>query len=231
MDESTRTGIGDTAAPQPPPAAAEARWPMATAVLAATLLYVGMPHRGRVPGWWLGPVLQLLLLGLLIAHDPGRIDRRSASLQRLMVTLLVIMTTGTALAVVVLAWDILVAVRGVTATVLLGRGASIWVENVIVFSLWYWQLDRGGPAERAAGAPIPPSFAFPENATPELAPAGWRPAYPDYLYLAYTNATAFSPTDTLPVRRWAKLTMMVQSTLSLVIAILVIARAINVLPG
>ena len=89
----------------------------------------------------------------------------------------------------------------------------------------------GGPAERAAGSPVPASFAFPENATPELAPAGWRPEYPDYLYLAFTNATAFSPTDTLPVRRWAKLTMMVQSSLSLVIAILVFARAINVLPG
>jgi uncharacterized membrane protein len=211
--------------------AAEARWPMATAVLAATVLYLGMPHRGRLPGWWLGPLLQLLLLGLLIAQDPGRIDRRSATTQRLMVALLVIMTAGTGLAVSVLAYDILVAVKGVTATVLLGRGASIWVENVIVFSLWYWQVDRGGPAERAAGSPIPASFAFPENATPELAPVGWRPAYPDYLYLAYTNATAFSPTDTLPVRRWAKLTMMIQSTLSLVIAILVIARAINVLPG
>jgi uncharacterized membrane protein len=96
---------------------------------------------------------------------------------------------------------------------------------------WSWQIDRRGPAERARDSPIPTSFAFPENATPELAPAEWRPAYPDYLYLAYTNATAFSPTDTLPVRRWAKLTMMVQSTLSLIIAILVLARAINILPG
>ena len=204
---------------------------MATAVLAATVLYVGMPHRGRVPGWWLGPLLQLLLLGLLIVQDPGRIDRRSATVQRLMVTLLAVMTTGTVLAVTVLAVDVLVAVKGVTATVLLGRGVSIWVENVIVFSLWYWHFDRGGPAERAAGSPIPPSFAFPENATPELAPVGWRPAFPDYLYLAYTNATAFSPTDTLPVRTWAKLMMMVQSTLALVIAILVLARAVNVLPG
>ena len=211
--------------------AAEPRWPMATAVVAATALYVGMPHRGRVPGWWIGPVLQLGLLGILIAQDRGRIDRRSASLHRMMVALLVVMTAGTVLSVVVLAYDILVALKGVTATVLLGRGAAIWVENVIVFSLWYWQFDRGGPAERAADMPVPPSFAFPENATPELAPAGWRPTYPDYLYLSFTNATAFSPTDTLPVRRWAKLTMMVQASLSLVIAILVIARAINVLPG
>jgi uncharacterized membrane protein len=221
----------DTAAPEPPGLGAEPRWPMATAVLAATILYVGTPHRGRVPGWWLFPVVQLVLLGVLIAQDPGRIDRRSPSLRRLMVALLVVMTVGTVLGVVVLAHDILVAAEGVTATVLLGRGAAIWVANVIIFSLWYWEFDRGGPAERAAGSPIPASFAFPENATPELAPAGWRPAYPDYLYLAFTNATAFSPTDTLPVRTWAKLTMMVQSALSLVIAILVIARAINVLPG
>ena len=218
MGESTRT-------------AAEPRWPMATAVLAATILFVGTPHRGRIPGWWAGPLLQLILLGVLIAQDPGRIDRRSPTLQRLMVALLVVMTVGTATSVTVLAVDILAGVEGVTATVLLGRGAAIWFENVILFSLWYWQFDRGGPAERAAGTAVPPSFAFPENATPELAPAGWRPAYPDYLYLAYTNATAFSPTDTLPVRRWAKLTMMVQSTLSLVIAILVLARAINILPG
>ena len=210
---------------------AEPRWPMATAVLAATILFISTPHRGRIPGWWVGPVLQLVLLGILIAQDPGRIDRRSPALQRLMVALLAIMTVGTVAAVTVLAVDILAGVAGVTATALLGRGAAIWVENVIVFSLWYWQLDRGGPAERAAGSAAPASFAFPENATPELAPAGWRPSYPDYLYLAYTNATAFSPTDTLPVRRWAKLTMMVQSTLSLVIAILVLARAINILPG
>jgi hypothetical protein len=231
MSEATGTGVGDGGAPGPPEIAAERRWPMASAVVVATLLFVVTPHVGRVPGWWLGPLLQLVLLGFLIFQDPGRIDRRSVALQRVITTLLVVMTFGTVLAVTVLAVDILAGVAGVTATVLLGRGAAIWVENVILFSLWYWQVDRGGPAERAAGSPIPPSFAFPENATPELVPADWRPTYPDYLYLAYTNATAFSPTDTLPVRRWAKLTMMVQSTLSLVIAILVLARAINILPG
>ena len=229
--EPTRAGVSDTGEPGPPTAEAEPRWPMATAVLAATILYIGTPHRGRVPGWWIFPVVQLVLLMLLIAQDPGRIDRRSPTMRRLMLVLLVVMTAGTVLGVVVLAYDILVAASGVTATVLLGRGAAIWVANVIIFSLWYWEFDRGGPAERAAGSPVAASFAFPENATPELAPPGWGPAYPDYLYLAFTNATAFSPTDTLPVRRWAKLTMMIQSALSLVIAILVIARAINVLPG
>ena len=230
MSESPSTGVGDTAA--------QDLLVRGRATLADDHRGAGRdhpvcrhPHRGRVPGWWVFPVVQLVLLGILIAQDQGRIDRRSPTLRRLMVALLVVMTFGTVLSVTVLAYDILVAARGVTATVLLGRGAAIWVENVILFSLWYWEFDRGGPAERAAGSPVAPSFAFPENATPELAPPGWRPAYPDYLYLAFTNATAFSPTDTLPVRRWAKLTMMVQSALSLVIAILVIARAINVLPG
>ena len=106
MSESTRT-------------AAEPRWPMATAVLAATILFVGTPHRGRIPGWWAGPLLQLVLLGVLIAQDPGRIDRRSPALQRLMVALLVIMTVGTVTSVTVLAVDILAGVEGVTATVLL----------------------------------------------------------------------------------------------------------------
>ena len=106
MDESTSTGVGGAAAPQPPGLTAEPRWPMATAVLAATILDVGMPHRGRVPGWWVFPLLQLVLLGLLIAQDRGRIDRRSATLHRLMVALLVVMTSGTVLGVAVLAYDI-----------------------------------------------------------------------------------------------------------------------------
>lgn len=141
------------------------------------------------------------------------------------------MVVDPGLGVVVLAYDILDAAKGVTATVLLGRGAAIWVANVIIFSLWYCELDRRRP--RRAGGRLADTalLRLPRERTPELVPAGWRPANPDYLCLAFTNATAFSPTDTLPVRRWAKLTMMVQAALSLVIAILVIARAINVLHG
>ncbi len=216
------TGAATVAAPW-----AEPRWPMAVAVLVAILLQVGTPHRGRLPGWWVFPVLESVLLVVVILRDPGA-DRPSEP------------RGETIHDRADLAHDDRHdgrgrradgrhpgGVRGISATDLLGRGAAVWFTNVIVFSLWYWELDRGGPAERAADSGAPPSFAFPENAMPEFAETGWRPRYPDYLYLAFTNATAFSPTDTLPVKTWAKMTMLLQSAVSLVTAILVIARAIN----
>jgi hypothetical protein len=215
----------------------ERRWQMALAVLVAIGLQVVTPHTGRVPAWWLLPVLEFVLLVTIITIDPGRVDDRSIQVRRLTIGLIAIMTIGTMAGVALLVYDILsnnvLFHPGVVlnATDLFGRGAALWVTNVIVFSLWFWELDRGGPAERAAGSRIPPSFAFPENAMPEFAAEGWSPIYPDYLYLAFTNATAFSPTDSLPVKTWAKMAMMLQSVVSLVTAILVVARAINVLPG
>jgi len=194
-------------------------------------LQVGVSHRGRVPGWWVFPVLEIVVLGILVARDPGRMDSRTEAVRRLTIVLIAIITVANTVGIGVLLYDIFATVEGITAGVLMGRGGALWVTNVIVFSLWFWELDRGGPAERAAGSSIAPSFAFPENAMPELADDGWTPAYPDYLYLAFTNATAFSPTDTLPVTTWAKMTMMIQAAVSLVTAILVIARAINILPG
>ena len=219
------------------PIHAERRWPMAVAVLAAVLLQVVTPHRGRVAGWWLFPVVEIALLIVIIVEDPHRIDEPSRVARLTTIALIVVMTVGTLSSVAVLMYDIITghlpsfvaSNEKLNATNLLGRGAALWLTNVIVFSLWFWEYDRGGPVARASGSDAPASFAFPENATPELAPEGWTPRYPDYLYLAYTNATAFSPTDTLPVRTWAKMTMMAQSTLSLLIAILVVARAINVL--
>jgi len=124
----------------------------------------------------------------------------------------------------------LVAGDKVTARALLGAGAAIWFTNVIAFAMWYWELDRGGPARRAQGtADAPPDFVYPQMTSPELSPRGWAPAFVDYFYLSFTNATAFSPTDTMPMSRWAKLMMMVQSGISLVVVGLVIARAVNVL--
>jgi uncharacterized membrane protein len=204
---------------------------MALAVLFTILLQVGAPKSGRVIPWWVLPSVELALLAVVILMDPGRIDDRNPSVRRATIALIAVMTFATVVGVIVLMVDILDEIAGISANSLLGRGAALWVTNIIVFSFWFWIFDRGGPAERAAGSKVPPSFAFPEDATPELVPAGWRPEYHDYLYLAFTNATAFSPTDTLPVQPWAKMAMMAESAISLVTAIMVIARAINVLPG
>jgi uncharacterized membrane protein len=210
---------------------AERRWPMAVAVLGAIVLQVISPHQGRLKYWWLLPVLELGALVAVIVRDPRRIDRRTRQARRATIGLIVLLTIGTIGGLLVLIIDILDEAYAVAPAALLGRGAALWATNVVVFSLWYWELDRGGAAERAAGSKIPPSFGFPEQAMPELAPEGWIPRYPDYLYLSFTNATAFSPTDTLPVRTWAKMAMLGESVISLIAAILVIARAINVLPG
>ncbi len=199
---------------------------MALAVLSAAGLTVGTPHAGRLPGWWIVPVLEVVLLVILIVVDPGRIDDLSGRARRITLALITIMTAGTLASLSLLMYDIFDS-RHLSPNNLLGRGGAIWLTNVIAFSLWFWELDRGGPARRAAGSAIPPSFAFPENAMPEFATDGWTPRYPDYLYLSFTNATAFSPTDTLPVKTWAKMAMMLESVVSLLTAILVIARAIN----
>ena len=191
------------------------------------------PHSGRLVFWWVFPVLETIALVVMIIRDLGRIDRRTRAARRATIVLIVLLTIGTVAGLVVLTLDIVDTDYAPTvgATALLGRGAALWVTSVVVFSLWFWELDRGGAAERAAASPIPPSFGFPEDAMPELAADGWIPRYPDYLYLSFTNATAFSPTETLPVRTWAKMTMMVEAVISLTTAILVIARAVNVLPG
>jgi uncharacterized membrane protein len=115
------------------------------------------------------------------------------------------------------------------AAALLTSGGVIWLTNVLTFAVWYWELDRGGPADRATGVDPYPDFLFPQMSSPELAPRDWEPVFADYLYVSFTNATAFSPTDTLPLSRWAKLAMMLQSAVSLATAALVIARAVNVL--
>jgi hypothetical protein len=109
-------------------------------------------------------------------------------------------------------------------------GTLIWLTNVLIFSLWYWEIDRRGPGLRAAGLDGPPDFLFP-NMTDEIArlsPA-WRPRFVDYLYVSLTNATAFSPTDTMPLTAQAKMMMGLQSLVSLVTLGLVVSRAVNIL--
>ena len=105
----------------------------------------------------------------------------------------------------------------------------MWSMNVLVFALWFWELDSGGPHARCRAEEVKPDFLFPQQATPEIAEPGWRPNFIDYLYVSFTNATAFSPTDTMPLSRWAKVLMLVESAASLVLAVMVAARAINIL--
>jgi len=115
------------------------------------------------------------------------------------------------------------------ANVLLVSGGVIWLTNMIAFGLWYWDLDRGGAAARALGSSASPAFVFPEMSNPELVRDGWYPSFVDYLHLSYSTSMAFSPTDVSAIKPWAKLMMMAEETISLVVGILVVARAVNIL--
>ena len=130
---------------------------------------------------------------------------------------------------VLLVREILSGHAGSAAGPLLASGAAIWATNVIAFALWYWEFDRGGPVARALGTRPYPDFQFVQMTSPQLAPPDWEPAFGDYLYLSFTNATAFSPTDVLPLSRWAKMGMTVQASVSIVTVALVVARAVNIL--
>jgi hypothetical protein len=115
------------------------------------------------------------------------------------------------------------------AHVLLVSGGAIWLTNVIAFGLWYWDVDGGGAAARARGPVAHPAFVFPEMINSRFVESGWYPKFVDYLHLSFTAATAFSPTDVSAIRPWAKLMMMAEEAISLIVAILVVARAVNIL--
>jgi hypothetical protein len=111
---------------------------------------------------------------------------------------------------------------------LLLKAGTVWGTNVILFGLWFWIFDRGGPASRLEPDPPPPDFLFPQLDSPDVAAPGWRTHFIDYMYVSFTNSIAFSPTDTLPLSRWAKLLMLFESALSALVVLLVAARAVNI---
>ena len=206
----------------------EPRWPMTLAVLVSIAMQFALPDRHQLSPTFLFPLVEALLLVALLIAKPSSLHRRS-TLHRATLALVIVMTVDNLAAVVELVRDILDGSKRDTGTVLLATGASIWLTNVIAFALWYWLLDRGGPAARASGSDTLPAFAFAEMQLSELTSADWLPQFVDYFYLAFTNATAFSPTDTLPVTRWSKMLMLAQSAISLVVAVMIIARAVNIL--
>ena len=215
-----------------PPAArfSESRWPMALAVATAIAMQFSLPNRHILSPTFLFPAVEsLLLVALLTRRGVSHTDPWSTARHRIIIGLVIVMSADNLLAVVELVRDIINGSEGDNGTVLLATGAAIWWTNVVAFSLWFWMLDRGGPLARASGRTSPPSFLFTAMQTPAFAPADWEPYYLDYLYLAFTNATAFSPTDTMPLTRWAKTLMLVQATISLVVALMIIARAVGIL--
>ena len=212
------------------PSVGEPRWPMALAVIAAGALHATLPPQIRVfdvP--WLIPAFILALLAVLTIGDPGRIDRQSVWLRVLTDVLIAFITVVNGWSAVRLVAGILGTSEFDNATVLLASGAALWLTNVIAFALWYWDLDGGGAAARANSPGSRPAFVFPEMNNQEYVQAGWYPRFIDYLHLSFTTATAFSPTDVSAIRSWAKLLMMVEEAMSLVIALLVVARAVNIL--
>jgi len=212
------------------PTEGETRWQVALAVAAAVALQYPLPGRlVLVHPFWLLPTLQALLLIALVAANPRRLNTESRAIRFLGLTLAVLLSLANAYSVARLVVGLVQGTEGNNAGPLLITGGTIWLINVIVFALWYWEFDRGGPVARAQAIRMYPDFQFAQMAVPQLAPPGWEPAFSDYLYLSFTNATAFSPTDTLPLSRWAKMGMTAQASVSIVTVALVVARAVNIL--
>lgn len=211
----------------------EPRWPVTVSVIIAIVLERLLPAQLALHPIYLLPALEgALLVGLSVAN-PVRIEKRSRPIRTASVTLILLITAANAVSAVLLVNAIITNVLFIRESNgpihLLGAGAAIWGTNVIAFALWYWEFDRGGPVNRLEGTSPYPDLMFPQMTAPELTPQGWGPRFVDYLYLSFTNATAFSPTDVMPLARWAKMTMLVQSAVSLALGALVIARAINIL--
>ena len=211
--------------------AGEPRWPMALAVLATGLLRAVLPSQLRYgDARWVFLVVVVVLLAILIVGDPGRIDRDRPWLHNVTSVLIGLITIANADAAIRLVVGI-VDVSNFTqnAKVLLASGAAIWLTNIIAFALWFWNLDRGGPAACAAGTGLRPALIFPEMLHTQYVEEGWYPVFADYFHFAFATAAAFSPTDVSAVKTWAKLMMMAESAISLIVGILVVARAVNIL--
>lgn len=219
-------------------------WPTA-ATVASAALYADLPARfiaGPSAGAfsvvrWVVPALTVLVLVVLLASAPGgalmerlgwhghelHVTRRWLSL-----AMIAVVSAANAASIVLLV-HLLVNGAAANAATLLRAALHMWVVNVLLFALWFWQLDGGGPAARPGCDPASRDFLFPQQSDAALQESGWRPMFLDYLYLSFTNATAFSPTDAMPLSRWAKMLMLVESAISLSLGVMVVARAVNIL--
>ena len=212
----------------PPPASGEAAWPAQCTALVAIGLQLLLPARLAAGPTWLVPALEGLLLVGLSLTTPRKLEHEHFRRRRVALTLIALVSAANIFALVELT-HLLLHRKVEDGRTLIVSGVLIWLTNFLIFALWYWELDRGGPGRRAEGRDAAPDFLFPQMADDSIQPRGWRPKFIDYLYVALTNATAFSPTDTMPLSAMAKSVMGLQSIVSLVTIGLIVSRAVNIL--
>ena len=199
------------------------------ATLAAVSLGNGWSLIG-LPGWvWLIPVapeaaLLLVLSWSLPRHRLEQMGRRRTAA----LVLVGVITAADAFALVALIASLLSGHEKSGGELLL-KGATIWGTNMITFGLLFWEFDRGGPTRRREPDPPPRDFQFPQDENPTLAETGWQPRLADYVYVSFTNAVAFSPTDVMPLTRRVKMMMLAEAAVSAITTLLVAARAVNIL--
>ncbi len=209
----------------------EPRWAPALAILVVLGLLTVLPHHVQtLPGWIakVAAFATVIPMVLLTLRMPRQWWLRAERVMILLFGATYIINTAAELADMI---GIITLHPPETRSIsLLSSSLAIWVTNVLAFSLIYWQIDSGGPSARATGVTAGPDWLFPQDTAAELSEPGWRPTFLDYLFLAFNTATAFSPTDTLPLTIRAKMLMMLESAISLLTLVIVAARAINVLP-
>jgi uncharacterized membrane protein len=217
--------------PYPPPAASEPFWPAQLTVLAAIGLQLTLPERLTAGPSWLVPALEGALLAGMVIVTPNQVEEEHPRRRRVALGLTAFVTAANIYSLAALTHFLLhhTPAGHTEGRELIVSGMLIWLTNFLIFALWYWEMDRGGPGKRAVGHDGAPDFLFPQMSDDRIEPRYWRPKFIDYLYVSLTNATAFSPTDTMPLSSAAKGTMGVQSLVSLVTIGLIVSRAVNIL--
>ncbi len=206
---------------------AEPRWPASLALLICVALYVVLPNRLVIGPRFLIPVLIILALIPLSARRHRHPDE-SPRVRQLTLALIALVTMANVTSMVLLVQRLLnTAVSQGRA--LIYSAVSVWLTNVIIYGIWFWEIDRGGPTRRAAGSKLVLDLEFPQMANPELAPKGWEPKFTDYLYTSFANGTSFAPADAMPLTRRMKTLFGTESMVSLITIAVVAARAVNIL--
>jgi hypothetical protein len=210
----------------------ESRWAPALAILVVLLPLAVLPGHVHMLPVWVSYMAALAILTPMVAVACTRGNTLWLRIERTMIILAAAAYVANVTAELV---DMvgLVTLHPGTANAfsLLSSSVAIWTVNVLMFALLYWQIDRGGPYARASKLKVRPDWVFPQPSSPEDLPTDWHPVFLDYLYLGYNTATAFSPTDAAPLTHRAKMLMMIESTISLLTIVVVVSRAINVIPS